>query len=347
MIRYFFFCLILLLFACKEPTASSNKTVSYTTIKGITMGVVSYTMKYKDVLNRPLQARIDSLLNNLNMGSSNYEKESTISFFNQSEKGIDVEPVGHAQHFINNLVVAKEVFEKTNGYFDPTVDPLMKYYGFREKEGIETIDTAKIMDLLTIIGFDKISIEKKNNNYFIGKPDSTIRLDFSAIAKGYAIDEVGRFLESLNIQDYLIEIGGEFRAKGLSPRGNPWNIAIRKPSPDAAEGRFMEALPLVNRSMATSGNYENFRLIEGKKMGHTMNPKTGFPELNALLSVTVFADDCIIADSYATAFMAMGLEKSFNLAQQLPEIETYLVFVDENGTINTKYTSGLETLINH
>ena len=116
--------------------------------------------------------------------------------------------------------------------------------------------------------------------------------------------------------------------------------------PQGARNTILAVVTLNNKSMATSGNYESFRVVNGKKVGHTMNPKTGFPELNNLLGATVFAKDCSVADSYATAFMAMGMEKAFNLAQKLPEIEAYLVYFDENGTIETKYTGGLEGVIN-
>ena len=312
------------------------------------MGVIKYNITYFDEQKRTLQPAIDSLLEDLNMGSSTYEPKSTISQFNQSITGITIEHKGFAKHFIKNVLIAKEIAEKTDGYFDPTVAPLVNYYGFgnKGKKGVEKIDTAKVLDLLTSVGFNKVSIQKIGNQYTISKSNPNTQLDFSAIAKGYAIDEVSMFLQQKNITNYLVEIGGEVRANGKNSKGKDWKIAIRKPAPEASEGYFMETPLLANRSMATSGNYENYRIVGGKKIGHTINPKTGFPELNPLLSASVFADDCIIADSYATAFMAMGIEKAFNLAEKLPEIEAYLVYLNKNGKIVTKYTIGLENVIN-
>lgn len=354
MSRLFYLSLLLILVACQEQSTTSSDPIipstirSYTKLSGITMGVIRYNVTYYDEQKRALQPAIDSLLEDLNMGSSTYESKSTISQFNQSTAGITVENKGFAKHFIKNVLIAKEVAEKTDGYFDPTVAPLVNYYGFgnKGKKGVEKIDTAKVLNLLSSVGFNKINIQQNGNQVTIGKTNPSTQLDFSAIAKGYAIDEVSRFLQQKNINNYLVEIGGEVRASGKNKKGNDWKIAIRKPAPEASEGYFMETPLLANISMATSGNYENYRVVEGKKIGHTMNPKTGFPELNPLLSASVFAKDCIIADSYATAFMAMGMEKAFNLAEKLPEIEVYLVYLNENGKIVTKYTKGLEGIIN-
>lgn len=341
--RLFFCFSLLFLLGCKDTPSTSAPIKDYHKLRGITMGVIPYNITYQDYQNRQLQPTIDSLLADLNMGSSTYEEQSTITQFNQSDTGIIAKNIGHAAHFIKNVLVSKEIVEKTEGYFDPTVKPLMEYYGFiKKKEATQVIiDNGKIQELLSIIGFDKISVKKEGNKFTIGKTNPSVQLDFSAIAKGYAVDEVGRLLEQRNIRNYLVEIGGEVRAKGKNTTGNWWKIGIKKPNPEASSKPFMEAISLQNTSMATSGNYENYRIIEGKKMGHTMNPKTGVPELNSLLSASVFAKDCMVADSYATALMAMGLDKALSLVQELPEIEAYFVFLNEEGEIKTHYTTGL------
>jgi len=309
------------------------------------MGVIAYQMKYQDNENLVAQTTIDSLLDAFNRGNSHYDPNSTISKFNQSENGITVENSGYNQHFINNVIAAKVIFDKAAGYFDPTVAPLMKYYGFRKKEieGVGTIDTAKVLGIMETLGFDKINIQEKGNQYTIQKTNQFTQLDFSAIAKGYALDEVGRFFEQQGIQNYWIDIGGESRTRGERPTGGRWRIGIQDPR--GPRNTPIAVANMENLSMATSGNYESFRMVDGKKIGHTMNPKTGFPELNNLLSATAFAVDCSVADSYATAFMAMGTEKAFNLAQKLPEIDAYLVYFDENGNVQTKYTTGLKGVI--
>jgi len=334
MYRLFLLCLLLLLNACQD--ASKPKTVleaviPYKKIKGITMGVVAYQMTYQDEQNLVPQVTVDSLLAAFNQGNSHYEPRSTLSRFNQSENGITVEQSGVEQHFIKNILLAKTIVAQTTGYFDPTVGPLMKYYGFRKKtlKGVATIDTVKVRGIMATIGFDKLTIQKENNQFLIQKTNPQTQLDFSAIAKGYALDEVGRFFEKEGIQNYWIDIGGESRARGKSPSGRWWRIGVQDPR--GPRNTPIAVANMKNLSMATSGNYESFRLVDGKKIGHTMNPKTGFPELNNLLSATAFAKDCSIADSYATAFMAMGMEKAFNLAQKLPAIEAYLVYLDKNG----------------
>ncbi len=347
--RLFFAFLLIFSLACQEqPT--TNKTIkkenTYKKIKGITMGVIQYKITYEDKDNRIQQPTIDSLLYALNMGNSHYEKTSTISKFNQSEAGITIENTGYDQHFIKNVQIAQGIVEKTDGYFDPTVAPLMKYYGFRKKgiEGVAGVDTLEVRRMMQTIGFDKIKVKQVGKQFSIEKTNPQTQLDFSAIAKGYAIDEVAHFLEKHGVTNYLVDIGGEARGNGVRPTGGGWRLAIQ--DPQRARNTPLEVATLANQSMATSGNYESFRLINGKKMGHTMNPKTGFSELNNLLGATVFAKDCSVADSYATAFMAMGMEKAFNLAQKLPEIEAYLVYLDENGAAVTKYTAGLEGVLN-
>ncbi|MEM1123031.1 MAG: FAD:protein FMN transferase [Bacteroidota bacterium] len=340
----FFFLLVLLFIACQEQSkpTTANKGKVFKKMEGITMGVVRYKLTFEDTENQIKQVTIDSLLLALNMGNSHYEEKSTLSQFNQSVEGIIVDNSGYGQHFIRNVKAATSFFEKTAGYFDPTVAPLMQYYGFREKEieGLEAIDTARIIAIMPSVGFDQISIQKVGDQFEIKKNNPATQLDFSAIAKGYAIDQVGQFLERKGVQNYLVDIGGEALCKGKNAKGAWWNIAIQDPK--APRGYYHnQSLMLQNEAMATSANYESFRIIDGKKMGHTMNPKTGFPESNDLLSATVVAPDCITADSYATAFMAMGMEKAFNLAQKLPDVEAYLLYVDENGETAIKYTEGL------
>ncbi len=350
MFRLFLLCSFLFLTACQEQSKSKTalkKVTPYQKIKGVTMGVVAYQMTYQDTANFVSQTTIDSLLAAFNQGNSHYEPTSTISRFNQSETGITVEQSGVEQHFIKNVLLAQTIVAQTNGYFDPTVAPLMNYYGFRKKElkSVPTIDTAKVMEIMATIGFDKIKVEKEGNQCTIQKTNPKTQLDFSAIAKGYALDEVGYFFEKQGIENYWIDIGGESRTRGKSTSGRWWRIGIQDPR--GPRNTPIAVANMKNLSMATSGNYESFRIVDGKKIGHTMNPKTGFPELNNLLSATAFAKDCSIADSYATAFMTMGMEKAFNLAQKLPEIEAYLVYFDENGTVQTKYTAGLEGVIDN
>ncbi len=345
--KQLFYCSIfLMLVACQNKRQTSTNTNSYVKLAGQTMGT-SYHITYQDEQDRNLKAPIDSLLKEINLGVSTYISTSTISQFNRAEKEIILKKEGPNEHFINNIIAARTFVEKTTGFFDPTVAPIVNYWGFGfvEKKPVLEADSTTINTLLSFVGFEKINIKVAENQVFIKKRSPEIQLDFSAIAKGYGVDEVARFLESEKIHNYLVEIGGEVRASGKNPKGNWWKIAIKKPAAAAAEGQFMDTPLLKNRSMATSGNYENFRVINGKKQVHTINPKTGFFEINDLLSATVFAKDCMTADSYATGFMAMGAKKAYNLAKKLPEIEAYLVYFNENQEIKVKYTKGLVGLV--
>ena len=171
-----------------------------------------------------------------------------------------------------------------------------------------------------------------------------VQLDFSALAKGYGVDEVARLLAGQGIQHYMVEIGGEVTAQGQSPRGDDWKIGINLPREDASMQDIQTAVPLHDQALATSGNYRNFYEVDGAKYSHTISPFTGFPERSTLLSASVFAPDCMTADAYATAFMAMGLEKAFVLASRLPGIEGYFLFNQEDGTLGVRYTEGLRPL---
>jgi thiamine biosynthesis lipoprotein len=172
-------------------------------------------------------------------------------------------------------------------------------------------------------------------------------MDMNAIAQGYAVDVVALFLEKNNIQNYLVEIGGEVRTLGLNPKGETWKIGIDKPvDNNNIPGENLQAvIRLNNKSLATSGNYRRFYEKDGIKYSHTINPKTGYPVNHSLLSATVIANDCMTADAFATAFMVLGLEKSINLAQQHPELEAYFVYSDETGNYLVKSTKGIDEIL--
>ena len=169
--------------------------------------------------------------------------------------------------------------------------------------------------------------------------------DFSAIAKGYAVDIIAKLLESYDVEHYLVDIGGELRAKGHNAKGQTWTVGINVPSETAEVTELQTAIPLKNRAIATSGNYRNFYEVNGQKFSHTINPDTGFPERSNLLSASVIAEDCMVADAFDTAVMPMGLEKAFAMAQAMNDLEGYFIYSDENGNMAVKYTDGLKTLL--
>lgn len=352
--KYFLINLLLLLILAGCNSGSQpRQQLSYIKLEGQTMGTY-YRVSYGSPQPQNYQPGIDSLLKALNMEVSTYIKDATISRFNQmgSSMPLDMNPyTGQAgsyrnAHFLSNFLKAKEVYSKTDGYFDPTVMPLVNYWGFgyAPKKAVEQVDSARVDSMMLLVGFGKVTLEVSGQDTLFAKALPGVQLDFSALAKGYGVDLVGRFLAARGIDNYLVDIGGEAVARGLSPRGDSWKIGINTPKEDAAPDDIQTAVALDNQAVATSGNYRNFYEVDGVKYSHTINPKTGFPERNTLLSASVFAKDCITADAFATAFMAMGLEKAYELASRLPEVEAYFIYSTEDGAMATRYTSGLEHL---
>jgi len=314
----------------------------------------TYTVVYAG--NTTYQSEFDSLLRVLNDEVSTYIPTSTISRFNQSdstlfETGMPVNVEGKVHlpdhHFWVNLDQSRSLIRLTNGYFGPTVMPLVNYWGFgyKEKRAVTEVDSQKISSLKQLVGLEQIREEPGRRQRSLRKKDKKVQLDFSALAKGYGVDLLGQFLEEQGVNDYQVEIGGEVRCRGKNAKGNWWKIGINKPKTDASLVELEAAVTLRNKSMATSGNYRNFYEVNGKKYGHTINPKTGFPEQSSLLSASIFADDCLTADALSTASMAMGLDRAFELVESNPNLEGFFIYGDETGQFSYKETSGLKGLI--
>jgi len=330
--------LILILFfyfGCQNQ--SSVPIATYQKMQGQTMGT-TYSITYQS--DHDIKGMVEEVLKEVNVGVNHYDPNSILSKFNQAVSNWQVTEDASHQHFYTNLKAAKEIYEVTSGAFDPTIMPLVNYWGFgyTAKKPVTNIDSIKVDSLLQLVGFDKIQIVPTS----IEKKSPSIQLDFSALAKGYGVDQVGRALEKKGIENYLVDIGGEVRAKGINKKGIPWRLGINTPSADAAFTDYLAIIALENRSMATSGNYRNFYEVNGIRYAHTLNPKTGYPELNRLLSVTVIADDCMMADGYATAFMTMGLESAFELAANTKELEAYFLYAREEGDIGEQFTEGMK-----
>lgn len=296
----------------------------------------TYHLTYTDSIGRNHQPAIDSLLKVVNLSMSTFIDSSSISIFNLPLE--EMEAVAVDEHFETVFIAAKEVYRNTEGAFDPTVMPLVNRWGFgvEEQKGVQ-VDSAEIEILLHYVNFDTITMEVELENsdrengftYWVNKPFPGLQLDFSAIAKGYGVDVAARFLESKGVKNYLVEIGGETRGKGLNPDGEIWRIGIDRPVAETEDGKqFQTVTELNGMSLATSGNYRKFYEQDGKKFVHTINPKTGYPEISNLLSASVLMESCTKADAYATAFMVMGLEKALELANSNSEMEAYFIYAD-------------------
>ncbi len=298
-----------------------------------------YRVTYGDSLGRDFGPVFDSLLRDLNLQVSTYIDSSTISRFNRSIGEFTVHPAD--SHFVANLEAARQVYTRSAGAFDPTVMPLVNYWGFgyTEKRPVTSVDSVRIAELMQAVGMDKV--------YWSGPDEKVLRkalpgvqLDFSAIAKGYGVDLLGRWLEKKGIGNYLVDIGGELRARGRNARDAYWTIGINVPRENAGIDQIQTTVSLRDMSVATSGNYRNFYEVEGRKYSHTINPHTGFPERSTLLSASLLHEECTLADAYATACMVLGLEKALQLVDSTEGLEGYFIFGDNEGAFQVAYSAG-------
>ena len=333
-----FFVVWALLSGCQSAEAPQRQ--AYQTLEGKTMGTY-YRITFGGQDPGGLQGSLDSLFVALNNEVSTYIPDALISQFNQSDSGMPLPE--SALHFRKNFLLAAEVFRETAGAFDPTVMPLVNYWGFgyTEKKPVTAVDSAKIRVIMDWVGFDAV-LQYEVSPFDIQKVAPEVQLDFSACAKGYGVDLAGQLLESRGVNDYFIDIGGEVLAKGLSSRGDAWNVGIQTPREDAGVGEVQAVVPLENLAVATSGNYRNYYEVEGRKYSHTINPFTGFPERSTLLSVSVFHASCAVADAYATAFMVMGQEKAYQMALIREDLEAYFIVANPDGSLGEIYTPGLK-----
>lgn len=265
-------------------------------------------------------ASIDSLLRKIDSSMSTYLPMSLISKINNNDSTVILD-----EYFIDVFNKSMEVSEKTNGLFDITIGSLVNAWGFGFSKK-ENVDQAMIDSLRQFVGYKMLRlIENK-----IIKEMPQIKLDFNAIAQGYSVDVLAAFLESEGIHDYLVEIGGELKAKGKKYNEN-WKVGIEQPNDHATERKLEAIIALNNRALATSGNYRKFYEEEGQKFSHIIDPGTGYPAKQNLLSATVLADDGITADAYATAFMIMGLENSkiFLAKHQDLKLEVFFIYSEK------------------
>jgi thiamine biosynthesis lipoprotein len=282
---------------------------------GYTQGTTYSVLYFNNGLD--LQYQIDSLLLSFDRVLSTYQESSYISKWNRNEHVLLEQPA----RFKEVLKRATEVNDNTDGAFDITVSPLMNYW-FAQDWNTSDIDSAMVDSLLGQIGMQNVVLE--GVGYV--KVNPNIKIDVNAIAQGFSVDVLARYLESLGIFNYLVEIGGEVRSRGSKPEEQYWLVGIDKPADENLERHLTMSVKLNNRSLATSGNYRKFVEIDGQKFGHSLDPKTGYPAQTDILSATVLADDCMSADAYATALMVMGLEQSKALVEKEEALQAILIY---------------------
>jgi thiamine biosynthesis lipoprotein len=304
-------------------------------IEGYAQGS-TYHITYYDSLNRNLQPDIEKILVDFDNSVSTYVPTSIISRINSNQKNVKVD-----NYFIACFNKAKEVWKNTDGAFDPTVYPLVNAWGFGPGKK-QKIEQSKIDSILKFVGFNLI--ELKGNK--IIKKDPRVSLDFNAFAQGYSVDVVSSFLNSKGIKAYMVEIGGEVFAKGKKPNDNNWTIGIEKPIDNKESGNPLKAIvKLENLAIATSGNYRRFVVEDGIKYHHHLDPKTGFPTKNNLLSASIFSKECISSDANATGILVMGLDKAKVFLNQHTELQAYLIYSDDKGNYQIYETPGLKSII--
>jgi len=291
---------------------NTPKTIAF---NGFAQGTY-YVVKYVDSLERNLVTDIDSLLKDFDASCSIYDSASVISKVNRNEDVVldDI--------FVQVFGMAQMVAEQTNGAFDVSVGKLADVWGFGSGKQQELSDSM-IQALLPMVGYDKVDLFEGK----ITKEHPALLLNFNAIAQGYSVDLVCAFLEQKGINNYLVDIGGEVKAKGKKPMGNPWVVGIEKPSVDKNSSReIQEKVALNDIAIATSGTYRKYYEKDGMRYAHTIDPRTGYPVQHSLLSVSVITESCALADAYATAFMVMGLVEAKTFLKKHPELEAYFIY---------------------
>ncbi len=313
---------LLLLLISAVLVSCGSKDNQPIVLQGAAFGT-TYTIQAYPTATFDMQKGIDSVIGAVNISVNTYIPNSDISKINQGDSTIIVDAI-----FREVFEISAEVHEQSNGYFDPTVGVLRNAYGFGDTKPLQHMDSLTLDSLMQYVGFKKVHI----------KPDGTLHkdfpqiyFDFNAVAKGYGIDCLGRYLDKQGVTDYLIELGGEILSKGSNRQKNkPWVVGIEAIDSQLESRSYTQAIQLSNEALATSGNYRKFRIdtVTGRKFVHTINPLTGEAQESTMTSATVIANTCALADAYATTFMAMGLEKSKTLLETLEGVEVYFTYLD-------------------
>lgn len=315
--KYLF--LIFIVTSCKDEVQNQH-------LIGSVFGT-TYSIQFeapKSEIN--FQEQFDKLFYIVNKSMSTYQENSIISKINRNEE------VSIDSHFRKVFDTSKDIYTATNGAFDPTIGVMVNAWNFGSDDGIENLDAVTIDSLMLTVGFNKV---ERDGDKIIKPHEGTI-IDFSAIAKGYGVDVIANFLDTQNVESYLVEIGGEIRTKGINlDSGNPWKIGVENPNFDGSQS-VMKAISLTDASMATSGTYRKFKVDEdGNKYAHIIDPKTGYSSKNNVLSVSVIAKECMIADAYATALMTMKIDDIKDFVKGHPELKVFVIFENDDKELET------------
>jgi thiamine biosynthesis lipoprotein len=303
-------------------------------LQGLAQGSY-YAITYYDEQGRNFQHEIDSIFHAVDMSVNLWVDSSVISNVNRNEEVVldDI--------FIDNFNIAQEAAQLSDGYFDPTISPIVAAWGFSYKHG-DSITPQLIDSLKQLVDYRKVRIK----NGKVVKDNPAMTLDFNAIAQGYTSDLVAAFLESQGIKNYLVDTGGEIMAKGEKPNGKPWIVGIEKPADNWDSEQVVQTrIALRDKGLVTSGSTRKYVERDGRRYSHCIDPKTGYPVEHQLLSVTVLAENSVWADALASICMVMGMEQSLPLIESMDGVEAYYIFANDKNTLETYTTEGFNELL--
>ncbi len=303
-------------------------------LQGLAQGSY-YAITYFDELNRNFQHEIDSIFHAVDMSVNLWVDSSVISKVNRNEE-VTLDSI-----FIDNFRIAQKAASLSDGYFDPTISPIVAAWGFSYKSG-DSITPQLIDSLKQLVNYQKIRIE----NGKVVKENPNMKLDFNAIAQGYTSDLIASFLESRGIKNYLVDTGGEIMARGSKPNGQPWIVGIEKPAKNWDSEQVVQTrITLRDKGLVTSGSTRKYVERNGRRYSHCIDPKTGYPVEHNVLSATVMAENSVWADALASICMVMGMEKSLPLIESMDGVEVYYIFVNDQNELETFATEGFQKLI--
>ena len=311
--------------------ASCGHQPKKTVLQGLAQGSY-YAVTYYDEQERNFQQEIDSIFHAVDMSVNLWVDSSVISKVNRNEEVVldDI--------FIDNFNIAQEAAKLSDGYFDPTISPIVAAWGFSYKHG-DSITPQLIDSLKQLVDYRKVRIEDGK----VIKENPSIQLDFNAIAQGYTSDMIASFLESRGVKDFLVDTGGEIMARGGKPNGQPWIVGIEKPADNWDSEQVVQTrIALCDKGLVTSGSTRKYVERNGKRYSHCIDPKTGYPVEHQLLSATVLAENSVWADALASICMVMGLEKSLPLIESMDGVEAYYIFANEKNELETYATEGFK-----
>ncbi len=332
------FIVIAILFSTGLTGCLLEREVLFT---GETMGTVYHVKVIAEPFQRTgfLKKQIENRLEDVNQSMSTFIPGSEISRFNafqQTGEKFSVSPP-----FFQVVRIAKEIYELSDRAWDGTVMPLVNLWGFgpaTSERGVP--DDSAVEAIRSRIGFEHITLTTDTS---LVKEKKALKLDLASIAKGYGVDQLAALLRSQGFQNFLVEIGGEVYAAGLRRDGNSWRVGINRPQPDASATEVYEVVPLTDAALATSGDYRNFFERNGRRYTHVIDPRTGYPVSNGVVSASVRASNCTVADGLATALMVLGVEKGLALVNRLTDTECFMVVLGKDGTFQNYFSNGFDT----